>query len=392
MTVSQPQTVTITSRPAGRRWPARWVWWLGLGIAALLFLVVISAPLTKDGSTYERSPTGYRNWYTTLQRQGIEIGRWQKDYDRLQGTGQTLLQIRGDRLPESSNLVEDEIENWVRQGNTFIRLGWTGKVTNSPFSSRLDSPAGGVLIETTRRLTSREPDQQSVLADQAGSVIWSRQLAAGELVGGTYPWLAANAYANDSVNHQFLTSLVQQRGGKIWVDEWIHGYRDPEKVAPNGKRRYQDVLDYLQRTPVFPLAVQIGLILLFLLWHGNQRFGRLKSLPPPDLANSERYIQSLAGVLNNCHHTNFVLDRLGVQFRRQLASQLGLSLDQGRESIAAQDQDLAAAWASQSGRSPQEVLRLLQQIQTQRRLSDQELLTWVGMVESILRGSLERYL
>jgi Domain of unknown function (DUF4350) len=383
-TVSSPPTARSGRQLSGRLWI-----WIGLGIAALVFLIFLGAPPSKSGSTYERSPTGYSNWYLAMQQQGVEIGRWQKNYDQLSGSGQTLLQIQGseDQQPDSSLWVEPDIQDWVRQGNTLIRLSWNGKVTQHPFSTRLSSPVGEVWIETTRRQISLEPRQESILADKAGNVFWSERLPGGELVWGTYPFLAANAYPKNSPNYQFLTRLAQNRGGKIWVDEWMHGYRDRLTSAEKKvKRPYQDVFDYLLRTPVFSLAVQTGLIILFLLWQGNQRFGPLQIPTPPDLGNSERYIQSLAGVLNNCRHTDFVLDRLVVQFRQQLATKLGISLQQRGEITAGYDQQLSDAWASQSGGSPQQVMGLFQQINSKHRLNDQELLTWLGTVESILRG------
>ncbi|MBW4552157.1 MAG: DUF4350 domain-containing protein [Aphanocapsa sp. GSE-SYN-MK-11-07L] len=364
----------------------RWGLWIGLGVLVFIGLVLLSAPTSKEGSTYERSPTGYFNWYSSAQKQGVSIKRWQKNYAKLAGTGQTLIQIRGDRTDPPNADAKTAIDDWVAKGNTLISLEWAGRLTAAPFSSQLASPVGPVLIETIRRQPTLAKGDQALLRDKAGSAVWSSPESQGQQIKVAYPWLAANAYPANSNNYKFLTRLVQQPGGQIWVDEWMHGYRDPLTPQEKAALPDQDVFDYLSRTPVFPLTIQSFLILLLLVWAGNRRFGQILAVKKPDLANSERYIQSLAGVLNNARHSDFVLQQLGEQLRQQLATKLGVTADRAAGTARLDDQQLAVAWANQSGKSPQEVLNLLGQVDQKRRLSDREVLDWINRAELILKA------
>ncbi len=381
MTSDQPLKISPRSGFFRQRWL-----WIGLGILVFVGLVLLSAPATKDGSTYTRSPTGYFNWYTSLKQQNIPIQRWQKNHTKLTGTGQTLIQIRGEQTTGPDSEAKEAIDAWVAEGNTLISLDWQGRLTAAPFSSRLNSPVGPVLIETIRRQTALTEGEIALLRDKQGSVVWSSPESEGGYITVAYPWLAANAYPSDSNNYKFLTQLAQQQGGKIWVDEWIHGYRDPLTPQEQKARPYQDALEYLFDTPVFPLTVQVFLIVLLLIWNGNRRFGQILTIKKPNLANSERYIQSLAGVLNNARHSDFVLQHVGEQLRQQLAAKLGIAADRAAGTVRLDDQRLAEAWANQSGRSPQELLSLLQPTNPKRRFSDRELLDWISRAELILQA------
>lgn len=360
--------------------------WLALGLTVLGLLVLIGAPVTQDGSTYGRSPTGYRNWYETLQQQEQPVQRWQRSYTQLQGTGQTLIQIWGKRSPTPDPTDQVVIADWVREGNTVISLAWNGRVTAAPFSTQLPSPVGAIQIDTRRR-HSLEPKKQETaeLEDEWGAVLWAEPMGAGEWIHSTYPWLAANAYDPQSPNSQWLNILAARRGGPIWVDEWLHGHRDPvTSQTQAGVPRYQGVFDYLRQTPLAAIAAQILLLLLLLLWGKNIRFGPPLSLKAPEIANSEQYIQALAGVLNHAGHTDFVLQQLGQQLRQQLALLLGLTADNAQSQTLPEDPVLAEQWATQTGHSPQELLEVLHPTQANRALSDRELLTWLDKAAAIL--------
>jgi hypothetical protein len=385
MTSDQPLKINAASGLSWRR--SLWIGLLiGLGIFAFIGLVFLSAPLSREGSTYERSPTGYFNWYTSLKQQNIPIQRWQKNYSKLTGKGQTLIQIHGESTDPLDSKAEDAINNWIAKGNTLISLDWEGRLTAAPFSSRLNSPVGPVLIETIRRQKVLGKGNIALLGDKYGSVVWSNSESAWQYITVAYPWLGANAYPSNSNNSKFLTRLAQRQGGQIWVDEWMHGYRDPLTPQEQADLPYQDPLEYLLNTPVFTLTVQAFLILLLLIWAGNRRFGQILVTKKPDLANSERYIQSLAGVLNNARHSDFVLQHLGEQLRQQLATKLGIAADLAAGTVRLDDQQLAQAWANQSGRSPQELLSLLQQTHSKRRFSDRELLDWINRAGLILQA------
>jgi hypothetical protein len=395
MTVSPPST---EPQPLKINRQARSRWWLvpvvliGLLVLGLLLVIFLVAPVAREGSTYERSPTGYNNWFVYMKQQGITVRRWQLDYSELTGTGKTLIQIQPRETPLDSN--ESSTFSWVGKGNTLIRLSWRGEMVGSTFASQLESPVGEVLIETRRRSKRIDKQEEALLQDADGVVVWSRPLEKGQIINCLYPWLAANAYDGRGLKNyeylKYLTTLAQQQGGEIWVDEWLHGYRDRQPRPQAQAERYSDVFDYLRQTPLAAMLAQTVLIIVLLTFGQNQRFGGILNPKTPQPDNSERYIQALAGVINNARHTDFVLEHLGERLRRQLA--VGLGLTSERSGQLPPDDQLVAAWTQATQRSPQNLLKLLQASQKSevgqetRRLSDQDLLAWVSNAESILRG------
>ena len=380
-------------------WMRRKRFWVlaGLGVLVLVLLVLFGAPTPQDGSTYSRSLTGYRSWYDYMQTQNQPLKRWQKNYDQLTGTGQTLIQVFG-KQPAKPIAGEDSfvIQDWVNQGNTLILLSWVnpycsydgcpqGEVTAAPFSSRIKGDGESVLIETTRR-HQLESGDRSELQDPYGSVVWSESKGKGSIIYATYPWLAANIFAEQPGNYSFLAQLVQASEGTVWVDEWLHGHRDPDPPTAAKAPPPEDLFDYLGRTPVALLVAQSGLLMLLLIWGYNHRFGAAIPLEAPVQDNSEQYIQALGGILNKAGQTEFVLSQLSQVLRQSLATQLGLTQSQPNSALLPEDDYLASQWAAMTGRPAQELLELLEQAGQTRRLSDRELLQWVSQAESILRG------
>lgn len=376
------------------------VWVLmGLGLGLLLILVLLGAPPPQEGSTYSRSLTGYRSWYDYARQQELPIQRWQRPYSELAGTGHTLIQVWRNQ-PAKPLGREDiyQIQDWVKQGNRLILLSWEnpycsfercpqGDVTTAPFSSQLDHAGQTVRIQTTRRHQLKSGDRPE-LKDAYGSVVWSHVQGEGTITYATYPWIGANIFVDQPGNYRFLAELAQGSGGKIWIDEWIHGHRDPPppNAAPEPSPP-EDVFSYLNRTPVALLAAQMVLLLLLLIWGHNHRFGAVQQAKAPVQNNSEQYIQALGAILNQADQTGFVLSQLRDILRHTLASQLGLTQSYGTRDLLPPDPDLAHQWAAMTGRPAQKLLELLEQAGQTQPLSDRQLLDWVSQAESILRGS-----
>ncbi len=395
----------MTPTTAPRSWLSQisiWVW-VFLGVLALGLVLVTAAPQTYPrGSTYEKSLQGYSQWYAVLaERHAAQ--RWEQPYAALSGTDQTLIQIADTEPFENENLQNRQILDWVAQGNTLLLLTWDGQVSAANFRSLLSSPQGSVWVETRRRshqslLPSavssttdlagvEDSEVQIELGDAHGAVIWSYPFekdsdVQGKVIQCVYPWLGANAYAEGTANFAFLTDLVTRQEGTIWVDEWLHGHRQP--LTDDGGRSdaasAADALAYLRRQPIGVAFGQGVILLLLLIWGQNQRLGAPRSLVPPPVNNSDRYIQSLADTLQNSNHQGYVLKLLGQAFRQRLATGLGLA------TTLMADQAIAQQWSVVTGRPPQDLIELLEQTQPQNRLSDRALLDWVRSADHILRG------
>ena len=372
-----------------------------LAVLVLFVLIIMAAaPSSLKGSSYSRALTGYRGWFDYMQQQSQPVKRWRKSYDQLSGTGQTLIQVGGQQVGDPSGLgakastfsQTEEIEDWLANGNTLIKLQRQGTATSAPFVSQLEAGAEQVKIETTRRDIRREQsadasssardDSSPVvveLQDSFGAIVWSQSVGKGIVIHCTYPWLAANAMANQADNFRFLATLAQRQDGPIWIDEWIHGYRDPSPEAKAAASKPRTFMSYLRRTPVAVMAAQLGFILSLLIWGHNNRFGDLVTVKPQRQDASEQYIQALASTMNAAGKTEFATQSLGQQFRRTLATQLGLMSPYSHNQPDV-DQ-LAMHWAEVTGRSAPELLNLLEP----NVRNDRELLAWVANVESLLR-------
>jgi Domain of unknown function (DUF4350) len=372
------------SQPSARRFPKVPFWgWVLIAALCLILIVTATAPTSyPKGSSYDNALNGYAQWYRFMETQQHPVKRWRRAYSQLSGTGQTMIQVADVEGFQSAELGASEILNWVKNGNTLIELSWAGSVTGAPFVSDLPTPKGAVRIETTRRYEPRSFDE-ALLKDEFGTVIGLKTFQKGEVIKIAYPWLGAGNYVNQGGNFQALADLATQRKGTIWVDEWIHGYRDKETTSVLSGDKTQDLWDYFAQRPIAVIAGQGVLLLLLLLWGQNQRFGALTRIAPPPRNSNEQYIQALADTLNTHGHTEYVLALLGQSLRDRLKSRLSLV---GADLAGDGDGAIAAQWATVTGRPASELLELLEQSSAKKRLRDSELLAWVQQADTILRG------
>ncbi|MBW4483413.1 MAG: DUF4350 domain-containing protein [Tildeniella torsiva UHER 1998/13D] len=331
-----------------------------LALALLLGLLLVTAPATSrsdSGSTWHRGPAGYSAWYESLEQQGVTVQRWQRPVDDLlqqigeaeeatvtliqnpSATPETLVAVLPGFIDEPSlSALLPWMPDWLEAGHRLVILGVKVPATAAPFSQTLTSEAGPVKIDTRRRF-SQEPKQGVTLEDEYGAVVWQQTLESGPVTMVATPHLAANAYSNQPGNFALMTELVTSAGGRVWVDEYLHGYRDQEAIA--AETNTDNWLGYLARTPLLILVIQaLGVTLLALLAL-NRRLGQRQTLPVPQVDNSWAYIQALAGVLYKANSHDFVVQTLSQAERIRLQKSLGL----GNTLLPVEQ--LQAAWEAQ---------------------------------------------
>jgi hypothetical protein len=162
----------------------------------------------------------------------------------------------------------------------------------------------------------------------------------------------------------------------VWVDEYIHGHKDSEVIK---REQREDIFSYLAKTPLFPAFVQGFILLLVAIWTLNRRFGKPLTLSAPVVDNSEAYIQALGGVLQKANSSEFILEVVGKEEQLQLQKTLGLG------QVLLDHESLVDAWVLQTGRPATELEQLLQVQSRKRRMSETDLLTWLGNWEQIRR-------
>jgi hypothetical protein len=353
----------------------RRVLFIAIVLIALLGLTIILAPAGErlsSGSTYERGPDGYGAWYASVEQAGGKIQRWQKpetDFFKQSGSGKTFLKV--DPNGSAAFLSNPQL-NWVRNGNTLIVLGKKASATNASFSESYPTEQGQVKIETTRRQVLNQ-SETAVLSDREGAMVWKEKRGKGWVIYSVTPFLAANVYQDEPGNFAFLTQLVKQQGNSIWVDEYLHGYKDQELIQKEIAGSWQD---YLLETPWLVVLMQLGVLTGVLILAKNQRFGQPMPLETGTKDNSAAYIQALAGVLRKANRSEFVVDAIAREEQIQIQRALGL----GTRLV---DVDVVVkAWIEQTGRSGQELEQILRRGK-QRNLSETDLLVWLEKVQLI---------
>ncbi len=350
------------------------VWWLGgIVLAVIILITIIAAPGNNklgSGSTYNRAPEGYGAWYAFMQQQGTTVQRWQKPFSDLEKFKRpiTLLRINSQL---SLAPLEGQEREWLEKGNTLVILGKWGQVTQADFSTLPPSEVGRIKIDTRRR--GQVDEKKMLLGDRFGAVVWVEKIGKGQAIYSTTPHLAANAYQDYLDNYKYLAQLVNSSGKSIWVDEYIHGYKDADAITVAER----DLFTYLAQKPLFPALIQAGILLLVLIWAKNQRFGAPIALDTPIVDNSTAYIEALALVLQKAESGDFVLEMVGSAEQMQLQKALGLG------QIPVDSQILVKAWVEQTGLKPTQLEHLLRLQSQKRRMSDKELLTWQGLWQTV---------
>ncbi|MEL7068479.1 MAG: DUF4350 domain-containing protein [Cyanobacteria bacterium J06581_3] len=361
----------------------RRTWIIGiLAFLALALIFVLSAPASNrinSGSTWSNAPDGYRAWYAYMEAQGVTVTRWQRPIEDLleevaeRDQPATLLQVRPAVL--SSTYIGPSLYDWREQGNRVIILSQQDRpVTAAPFTSQISSESGAVTVETRRRTQQSADD--SLLADSYGAVVWQDNRQTDELaedakgiVRSLTPYLAANAYANEPGNFAFLANLVQQAGGTIYVDEYIHGYKDSDVVVEEVAGSW---INYLAETPLLIATAQVLVVLLIALLAQNRRFGLKKRIPPVQVNNSDAYIQALAGVLHKANNHDFLVETLTRAEQKSLQRALGLG-----DALVSMEV-LQTAWEQATGRRAGELAPLRSAPRTEGPLKD-----WLQRLQSL---------
>lgn len=340
--------------------------WLGIVLGALIIITILAAPARNQlqgGSTYSHAPDGYGAWYDYMQQRGTPLQRLQKppkDWFESRGQEKTTL-IRIYNQPSWHGFSEAE-DNWLRKGNRMVILGIPSAVTPAPFTSYLHSNVGAIRIDTTRRGFTSTP----ILGDSFGAVIWRQKTNLGEIIYVTTPHLAANAYQDNIGNYEFLAQLVTAPNYPLWIDEYLHGYKDKDTIR---QEVGSNLWSYWLKTPLLLLFSQGIVILLFVLWSSNHRFGKALTLTTPTVNNSLAYIQALARVLERANTRDFVVTTITQAETQQLQKQLGIETTE----LAIIIDHLI----QQYGGNNQELLNLIKNPKKSQKIKNIDLLEWL---------------
>ncbi len=340
-----------------------------LGILALMGILLLvtlgilgQRPVYTQGSSYSRTPSGYGAWVAYMTDQGHTVTPWLQPFAELPSDQVlTLIQVHSDELM----LLSDEQLTWVRDGNTLIVLGSSDNVSNAPFHSTHPTLFGDIVIATRERFMAQDiAPSDRLIADDAGLIAWREYYGEGTVYFSTTPYLAANAYQQLSGNFAILADWATATGTSIYIDEYLHGYRDQASAAADVSG---SLWNYLASTVWLPIAIQAGVILVSLIVAINQRLGPPLPAPDPAPANSQAYVEALAQVLAKAQSHHFVVALVGEAEQRVLQQALGL----GTQLVSTPT--LLQAWQQQTRQSPQVLERILSLMSVSGRPTRDEL-------------------
>ncbi len=348
----------------------------GIFLLVIILVTVFFAPNSdrnNNGSTFSKSPEGYGAWYAFMEAKGVSINRWQKPYMDLiaKPNEEQITLVRINSSMESSSNSDRELD-WLKKGNRLVIVGVNYPVTNAPFSSMLESDGGKIKVDTSRRNIQ---EKQTILGDEFGAVIWQNKIGEGEAIYCISQDLAANAYQDYPNNYEFLAQLVSHNDNKIFVDEYLHGYKDIETIK---KETAGNLLEYILKQPLAIVLLQLGVISIIFFLANLRRFGKTLTIESPTIDNNTAYITALAGVLQQANSNSFVAETIARESQLQLQGKLGL------DNILLDRQNLINAWIERTGKSETELAKLLSFNPKNRTIDNIELIDWIERWQNIL--------
>ena len=360
-----------------------WIWG-GIAIAVIIALTLVAAPNSNKlmaGSTYSKEPNGYGAWYEYMLDKGTDIQRWQKPFtdfityqsDNNQDNNLAYLKIVPPQKPNLA-IVSDQEYEWVKQGNTLVILGERQSATAATFQTNQSYQDLTIAIATTRR---NQDSTNNLVEDEYGGIIWSSQSEQGLVVYVVTPYIAANAYQDVEDNFEFLATIISNNSS-IFVDEYIHGYKDLDTKI---KEKQGTLRDYFLKTPWYPIAIQLILIMSVAITFAWRRFGKPVLPQVNKLDNSQAYIEALARVLEKAKSTDFIVETIAKDEQRKLQKYLGLDRN------LLDEETLIAAWQKQTEKSPHDLQEVLQQAKRDRRFTEAELVNWLQKWQKINKTS-----
>ena len=370
--------------------PRQW-WTFALTTIALILLTLINAPSSPQsiGSSYSKTPEGYGAWYEYMKKNGATIDRLRKpnnaEFFNANSKNTTFIQIAIDNKSFTGQPIDT---NWIEKGNRWIIIGAgyssSKKVqaTKASFTSQPNTIVGPIKIDTTRRFVKTKPienadtlldrQEQPLIQDDYGTLVMKNTLGKGELIYIVPQFIAANAYQSNPGNFKYLSTLA--KNDRIWIDEYLHGYRDIETAKQEGKG---SLFEFLAQTPIIILFTQFLIGISVLIYGKNRRFGQIKTVEPPPINNSLAYIRAMAGILQKANSTDFVTETLSKAEITKLQRNLGLGTAPHPPAT------IIKLWTEKTGRSPGELEQIFHGLHRQQKLSETELTKWLALFQNI---------
>src|SRR5215212_9673917 len=301
--------------------------------------------INPNRSTYHAGPTGTRALHDFLNESGYKVIRWREAPEKLMSNSGQLVTTFVVVGPTRVSFTEDEavaLSHWVARGGRFVLIDravdpaltpksgtWTINSTELALPTVDVNPADA--SQMTRDVTALQPVQPTILtrgvdsvmpsrfasrlsiiastreefdptdltsegdpvttgnpvvhiADQSGALLVDYSYGLGSIVVLSDPYIVANGGIRLNDNLQLAINTLARREGLIAFDEYHQGRGITQNAFAH----------YFAGTPVLPLAAQIIVLVLLVLWTNARRFGRPLPLPQVDRRSSLEFVASMA--------------------------------------------------------------------------------------------------
>ena len=164
------------------------------------------------------------------------------------------------------------------------------------------------------------------IGDSAGAVLVDYTYGSGRIVLLSDPYLIANGGIRLKDNLTLATNMLggSSDTGLIAFDEYHQG----RGISRNA------FVSYFEGTAVLPIAGQLVLLVLVVLWTNGRRFGRPLPLAQVDRRSSLEFVASMAELQERSRAYDLAIENIYTRLRRVLARHAGVGYNSSRSEIA----------------------------------------------------------
>jgi hypothetical protein len=343
-------------------------------------------------STYHAGPTGLRALYDFLSESGYKVMRWRESPEKLLGeSGEKVhtFVVVGRTQVAFTAAEERALREWVAEGGALVLIDrgpnsellpstgdWTIRAVDASFPPLPVDPgnpkemtegskgiqpiqptiltqdlqtvlpskfASRITIETRKKESKKSepaaanetrieienardgsPAPVVHLADGGGPLLVDYTYGAGRIVLLSDPYFVANGGIKLDDNLQLAINLLTSADGLIAFDEYHQGRGETQNAFAG----------YFAGTPVLPLAGQLALLILLVLWTRARRFARPLPLAQIDRRSSLEFVASMAELQERSRAFDLAIENIYSRTRRVLARHAGVDYNSSRSTIA----------------------------------------------------------
>lgn len=163
------------------------------------------------------------------------------------------------------------------------------------------------------------------VADARGALVVDYRYGSGRVVLLSDPYMIANGGILLKDNLKLAINMLGgPQFGLIAFDEYHQG----RGITRN------PFASYFAGTPVLPIAGQLVLLVLVVLWTNGRRFGRPLPLPQVDRRSSLEFVASMAELQERSRAFDLAIENIYTRLRRVLARHAGVDYNSSRSEIA----------------------------------------------------------